>query len=87
MTRRRWYSLAIAAGAAVCVLGAGASALAANHSTHSNYRGPARPAVAAAARGSGSQHPNYRGPARGPAARAVVHGSNLPAAGQNNKRN
>jgi hypothetical protein len=87
MTRRRWYSLAAAAGAAVCVLGAGASALAANHSVSSNYRGPARPTVAAAAHDSAHQRPNYRGPARRPAARAVVHGSSLPAAGHNNKRN
>ena len=77
MTRRKWSVLVVSGAAAASVICAGATALAAaghgsgSHATHSNYRGPARPAPAVRM----THQSNYKGPARRPAT-AVVHGSN-----------
>ena len=44
MTSRRWLGLAVSAVAAVSVISAGTSALAASQPEHTNYQGPARTA-------------------------------------------
>jgi hypothetical protein len=75
MTSRRWLGLAVSAAVAASVIFAGASALAASHVTHGNYRGPAlAPSTVTIAHGT-----NYRGPARTPARAAARQDSNVPA--------
>jgi hypothetical protein len=76
MSGRRWLGIAVSAVAAVSVISAGASALAASHAADGNYQGPAQTAHAVTI----THGTNYHGPARTSAPAADGRRSNLPSA-------
>jgi hypothetical protein len=76
MSGRRRLGVAVSAVAAVSVISAGASALAASHAADENYQGPARAAHAVTI----THGTNYHGPARTSARVPGGRLSNLPSA-------